>query len=65
MTPAAKDQVDYLPRVDYISSETYLYWSMVRPFKMAVPLLFVHLLLDQCLLHSHDYPVLLIISPNQ
>ena len=35
---------------------------MVRPLKMAVLLLSVHALLDQSLLHSHDYPILLIIG---
>ena len=38
---------------------------MVRPFKMAVVLFPVHPLLDQCLLHSHDYPIPLIIGLNQ
>ena len=34
--------------------------SVVRPFKMAILLLSVYPLLDQPLLHSHDYPILLI-----
>ena len=38
---------------------------MVRPLKMAVFLLSVHLLLDQTLLHSRDYPILLITGLNQ
>ena len=33
--------------------------GMVGPFKMAV------LLLDQSLLHSHDYPILLVIGLHQ
>ena len=37
----------------------------VRPLKMAVLLLSVHLLLDQALLHSHDYPILLITGLHQ
>ena len=36
----------------------------VRPFKMAVLLLSVHPLLNQPLLHSHDYPILLITGLN-
>ena len=43
----------------------YLRSCMVRPFKMVVLLLSEHLLLDQSLLHSHDYPILLIIGLNQ
>ena len=38
---------------------------MVGPFKRAVLLLSVQALLDQSLLHSHDYPILLIIALNQ
>ena len=37
---------------------------MVSPLKMAVLLLSVRPLLDQSLLHSHDYPMLLIIGLN-
>ena len=37
---------------------------MVRPFKMAVPLLSLFSA-DQALLHSHDYPILLIIELTQ
>ena len=37
----------------------------VRPLKMAVFLLSVHLMLDQTLLHSRDYPILLITGLNQ
>ena len=37
---------------------------MVRPFKMAVPLLSLFSA-DQALIHSHDYPILLIIELTQ
>ena len=35
---------------------------MVRPFEMVVLLLSVHPLLNHSPLHSHDYPVFLIIG---
>ena len=38
---------------------------VVRPFKVAVLLLSLHPQLHQALLHSHDYPILLIIGVNQ
>ena len=38
---------------------------MVRPFKMSVLLFSINPLLDQSLLHSHDYPILLITGLNQ
>lgn len=38
---------------------------MVRPFKMAILSLSVHSLFHQALLHSQDYPILLIIGLNQ
>lgn len=38
---------------------------MVRPFKMAILLLSLHLLLDQDLLHSYGYPVLLSMGLNE
>ena len=37
----------------------------VRPVKMAVLLLSLRPLLDQSLLHSHDYPVLLVTGLHQ
>ena len=38
---------------------------MVRSFNMAVLLLSVRPLLDHALLHSHDYPIVLIIRLNK
>ena len=45
----------------YLSLNTVLTGYIVRPLKMAVPLLSAHSLLNQSLLHSYDHPILLII----
>lgn len=43
----------YTPPIKYHAAKKKYDVCMVRPLKMPVLLLFVHLLLDQCLLHLH------------
>lgn len=50
--------------VNYLQLDAVLNGCVVRPFRMAVLLLSARLLLDQALLHSHDYATHLLTELN-